>query len=523
MIGVGRRALFHNSLLRAITLGAPLSLIPVDAGAAPPLPLPHSEGSMIDVRAMGAVGDGVSDDTAAFQATLNSGSTVFVPPGTYKLTKTLSLNGATMFGTGPNSVLKCGNAIFNVFEVSGSRSRLRSVMIEGAAVNESTEQFAIVTSKTAPPEDFAVTDVHFSNLNSGIKFEARAKNCRVENSHFERLIGTTSGHGYGVLSGAVDGLIITGNTFCGSRDARQGRHAVYISAGGRKVIASHNIICEFSHEAMCTNAYEYHHPVEQLIFSDNIIHRCGSDASNQSSISITGKARSIKITGNIVVESFGCGILCDAGSVGQENISVDDNVVIDSAYIGIRQLGALQQTVRNNFVRGSSRIKPGSWADIMVGAGRFAPEHILVSGNQCVAVPGVSFKPFVLSNATPLPLSVKIFGNDFPARDYTAPADYALGVLQPEIDGRLQLRTHWQPPPLTEMASVTTEFAVAGAAAGDVVLCSHPSAKAGIMMSATIESPDSVIITFVNVTGRARTFASGILSIDVWKSDVPAT
>lgn len=52
------------------------------------------DGSPANVLDFGAVGDGVADDTAAIQAALNSGvKHVLIPPGTYRLTNTLTLNG----------------------------------------------------------------------------------------------------------------------------------------------------------------------------------------------------------------------------------------------------------------------------------------------------------------------------------------------------------------------------------------------------------------------------------------------
>ncbi len=53
---------------------------------------------VVDVRAFGAVGDGVADDTAAIQAAINvvavmlGGGTVFVPDGLYNLTASLVIN-----------------------------------------------------------------------------------------------------------------------------------------------------------------------------------------------------------------------------------------------------------------------------------------------------------------------------------------------------------------------------------------------------------------------------------------------
>jgi hypothetical protein len=61
-----------------------------------------------DVRAFGAVGDGVADDTAAIQAAINSGAStggpVCVPPGAYKVTSTLTLKKTTrLSGFNPSS------------------------------------------------------------------------------------------------------------------------------------------------------------------------------------------------------------------------------------------------------------------------------------------------------------------------------------------------------------------------------------------------------------------------------------
>ena len=58
------------------------------------------EGSAINARDFGAVGDGVADDTAALQAALNEGVSVFIPAGTYKITDTLftKSNGIKVYG-----------------------------------------------------------------------------------------------------------------------------------------------------------------------------------------------------------------------------------------------------------------------------------------------------------------------------------------------------------------------------------------------------------------------------------------
>jgi hypothetical protein len=215
--GFGRRVVFGEALVRATKLAAPLGILPLQVDAAPtndPL-----RDSTIDIKRLGAVGDGQTDDTASFRSALSGNAAVFVPPGIYRLTAPLKLDSSVVFGSGPHSVLKCANPGFNLFEVSGTGSRLHGLAIIGAAIDETTNQTGIVTSTVSPPDDFSVFDVRFSDLNNGMKFEDQARNCRVQNNHFERLVGKTSGHGYGILTGEVDGLVVTGNTFLGSRSA----------------------------------------------------------------------------------------------------------------------------------------------------------------------------------------------------------------------------------------------------------------------------------------------------------------
>lgn len=55
---------------------------------------PLSDGSIVNAKAYGAVGNGVADDTVALQAAINAvgtGGTVFLPAGTYRITDRLTL------------------------------------------------------------------------------------------------------------------------------------------------------------------------------------------------------------------------------------------------------------------------------------------------------------------------------------------------------------------------------------------------------------------------------------------------
>lgn len=63
------------------------------------LPSPVSE-IALNVRTMGAVGNGTTDDTAAVQAALNKGKTVYFPAGTYLCGALSYKSGTRIYGTG---------------------------------------------------------------------------------------------------------------------------------------------------------------------------------------------------------------------------------------------------------------------------------------------------------------------------------------------------------------------------------------------------------------------------------------
>ena len=61
---------------------------------------------LTSVKAFGAVGDGVTDDTGAIQSAINSGKAIYFPPGVYLTSSTLVLNqvanhGQVLRGAGP--------------------------------------------------------------------------------------------------------------------------------------------------------------------------------------------------------------------------------------------------------------------------------------------------------------------------------------------------------------------------------------------------------------------------------------
>jgi len=84
----------------------------------------------VSVKSYGAVGDGVTDDTAAIQAALDAGAggQVCVPPGTYLTTDALSIPSNTWFcGAGQGSIIKSNSLVNGGTGYSMRQADVRSV------------------------------------------------------------------------------------------------------------------------------------------------------------------------------------------------------------------------------------------------------------------------------------------------------------------------------------------------------------------------------------------------------------
>ena len=93
---------------------------------------------LTSVKAYGAKGDGVTDDTAAIQAAINSGLSVYFPPGIYKTTATLTVqapqnDGQILRGAGswglPDSFN--GSTGYGAAVIKPTSSVTKAIMIDG--------------------------------------------------------------------------------------------------------------------------------------------------------------------------------------------------------------------------------------------------------------------------------------------------------------------------------------------------------------------------------------------------------
>ena len=140
--------------------------------------------ALVNVRDFGAMGDGATDDAAAFQAAIAAAQTrlspVYVPasPTAYVIGATLTLDRVSMVGEGIGSTLKLAQSSGSALQLMGVGARLSGLRLLGPGV-------------TAPPSGPADVDLSGVSLD-GIRVVSGAEEAVL---HDVEVIGCASRSG----------------------------------------------------------------------------------------------------------------------------------------------------------------------------------------------------------------------------------------------------------------------------------------------------------------------------------------
>ncbi len=179
-----------------------------------------------NVRLRGLKSDGVTDNTVALQALLNSlpsGATLYFPAGTYRIDGPVSVDKpVTIFGES-GTVFNCRNAVKNVFIVNrygSAGSKMNGVVFTGIVFegpgNESDPAMIDAYYLT----NLRVSYIKFHNLGyAGIRVNT-CSNSVIDNCVFDNIFKT--GTGYGVcITDRSDGIVVRDSFFI-----TKGRHGI---------------------------------------------------------------------------------------------------------------------------------------------------------------------------------------------------------------------------------------------------------------------------------------------------------
>ena len=192
----------------------------------------------VSVKDFGAVGDGVTDDTAEIQAAISAaattGKTLFFPAGTYLVT-TLALpqqgSGIELLGesncglndlantTFKGAVIKSAEASGNVLSCDGGVSYdNRALRISGLSFYVETSDYAIYLE--GAPEGLTLQNIFIYNANatggSGIGLQSCWSGAKLINCHVKAAVkGTTTRGLYAFNDVKAGGLLVSSSGFNG--------------------------------------------------------------------------------------------------------------------------------------------------------------------------------------------------------------------------------------------------------------------------------------------------------------------
>lgn len=211
----------------------------------------------ISVLWFGAKGNGVADDTAAIQAAINSGKSVFFPAGTYNCGSAINFtcSNVMFFGAGSSSVITsltqvspvvlgdCSNLVFaNLYfqtsVTSGTESVYGVIKSENAALtnivfdrcffsaaNAATNGVKIINEAAKVSDGIYFRNCRFENIGRmGVEFQNHAAdtvsrffNVNIQDCTFKNIGLSVNGMGVS-LSGYGRGCNVSNNTFDNCRN-----------------------------------------------------------------------------------------------------------------------------------------------------------------------------------------------------------------------------------------------------------------------------------------------------------------
>ncbi len=242
--------------------------LPVIAtGGVSPRALSDRFADWVNVKDFGAVGDGVTDDTAAIQAAINSlpaPGTVFFPIGLYQVSAELVVNqhGVTLLGMGPGD---------KTYTTVGAASRIRSSAATGSVIRImkiGCRISSLAIEATVARAD-AERDTSWAGYNAGIRCEAAdiiSTTDRVASTLIDNVKVVNQPNDGIILVGACFQSIIR-NTYC----YRSGGSGVVIDSGHRTgrtnvmapgPVTLDNVISHFNHGSGFVFGNPYDNPAQ---------------------------------------------------------------------------------------------------------------------------------------------------------------------------------------------------------------------------------------------------------------------
>lgn len=339
-----------------------------------------------NVKDYGAVGDGSANDTVAVQAAVaaagNAGGVVYFPVGIYKITSQITvLSFVTLRGEGLASIIRSGTSgVNNLFYQNGANGNAYEGLVFYGV--ETTELGSTAITFDMGCTNFSVKNCYISGpsdtigFNIGINILAGC-NGIIDNCSLFRLIGHSSGNGYGVLvSNNSTGIKVNGSYIDLQQSGVQGgRHGIYMSSGTNNSSITNNTVKNTYYESItfnCLSATESQ--MYNIVCTNNTVDSSINPSNPVAvigGISINGFIRGLVLSNNTISNSNSSGIVlqCEqsANFGTPTNGLVSNNIVTSSQKFGICCDGGSYNNITGNVVRDVSLGDAGTYSAILVG------------------------------------------------------------------------------------------------------------------------------------------------------------
>lgn len=495
-----------------------------------------------------AKGDGVTDDLAAFQLALSTGLPVYVPPGTYALsdTVTISTAGQQLFGAGPTSILKSTTTAVDghdLIKATASHVTVSNLKLLGPQTAEGvteTGQYAVKADTGATyftAEHLWITGVDASHgFHGGISIQDTAHNATISHVDIDRLIGINNGYGYGV--------VVVNSNNCDLYDI----HVVGTASRGRVGIylAQTSSYCRLHHcyiEHMYWQGILQHSggsgTAEGNSIESNVVVDCVNQVSgslNAGGITITGDSSSAQVFGNFIgntVAGSGIAVLGENSSTGpydggwtNSKTVVAHNHIDEAGYYGILYRSSDSGSLIGNKVCKASRITVNTYADIWLScdqtviepteAQRTPAKNVHVCGNSCYP-DADSYAPFELNTTLPVPIGIKLDGNFFPNAPTTG-YGITYGNSTAIVDGTYRIYTNVDFGTIAAGETSVQNVAFTDAKQGDKIGWTSISLNS-CATDGYVASNGTITLLMVNNTAGSKVINSIAVSIFVTKNN----
>ncbi len=493
-------------------------------------------GEVKNVQDLGAVGDGVADDTAAIQAAIDAvptnGGIVFFPPGTYKISVALSIDVASVHVLGSGigaTIITTNSTTADMFAFGAGTTTRQELSIEKLSLNTSvtrTGGAAIHFNNTA---SVRVSNIHMSQQFIGISYE----NTNIGILENLQIRDTVASTGVGIdIFGAAENNIDIQNVLMDAADASDPLAGIRIRQG-----SSINIIaCDIIHHERGLFII----PDASQVVTSIYVRSSFFDLSALEGIHLLAGSGTtihrISISGGWASSNTQRGILLDgAGTI--DGVAITDNRILLNDLDGIVVSTGENIFIGHNQISGNSAASSGTNHGIVFGANI---SEFQIIGNQIGDNSGTGTEKqgrgIVLTAGTGD--NYIIANNDMRGNVTSGLLDSAAGTTV-QIYGNLPfedvdnfvlgngaaLSRHLSATATLDFGSTATNtstdltITVTGAALNDTVVLGvpHGSVLANSSYNAWVSAANTVTVRFNNYSAGTLDPDSNTFRVDVWK------